>query len=94
MKPPIPCPVCGTPTTAATCCGIAVAGPFRMSRARVKALRAFAHGRKGLSQETYRLNLQAVGVHSTLELRRDSYNALLDKLRRLPDMPKQGRAAP
>lgn len=89
------CPVCGGRTRASRCCGVHLAAPFRMSGSRVKALRAYAHGRKGLDEETYRLHLRAVGVDSTLHLDAPSYNALLARLRRLPDMPRagQGRAA-
>ena len=89
------CPACGTRTRAASCCGVRLGGPFRMSGNRVKALRAYAHGRKGLDQDTYRLHLAAVGVDSTLNLDSDRYNALLARLRRLPDVPRagQGRVA-
>lgn len=89
------CPICGGQTRARDCCGVRLGGPFHMTGARVKALRAYAHGRKGLDQETYRLHLHAVGVDSTLHLDADRYNALLARLRGLPDAPRaeQGRAA-
>lgn len=84
------CPVCGTTTAAPSCCGVRLGSPFRMTGNRVKALRAYAHGRKGLDEATYRLHLGAVGVDSTLHLQADSYNALLARLRRLPDVPRAG----
>ena len=79
------CPACGTVTERSECCGIYLAGPFRMTTPRVRALRAYAHGRKGLDAETYRMHVRAVGCESTLDLSRDQYNALLRRLRQLPD---------
>lgn len=90
------CPACGSLTSAATCCGVPLNRPFVMSTERIKALRRYAHGQKGLDQPTYRLKLQAVGATSTTDLTRDQYDALLASLRRLPDRKRQdakGRAA-
>ena len=64
-----------------------------MSTARIKALRKYVHGRKGLDEATYRLHLQAVGVTSTLDLTRTSHNALLKRLGALPDKPQRKPAA-
>lgn len=82
------CPACGSATERSECCGIYLAGPFHMTTPRVRALRAYAHGRKGLDAETYRMHVRAVGVESTLDLDRDQYNALLRRLRPLPDRPR------
>lgn len=68
--------------------------PFSMNTARVKSLRAHAHGRKGLDQATYRLHLRAVGATSTLALTERQYYDLLARLNALPDRarpPGQGR---
>lgn len=89
------CMVCGQDTREPTCCGERVnRGPFRMTKLRVRALRAFAHGRKGLDADTYRMRLEAVGVRSTLELNADQYHRLMLGLRSLPDAPAKpkGRA--
>lgn len=86
------CDICGSVTTAASCCGVRVGGPFSMTKARIVALRAYAHGRKGLDIPTYKLHLHAVGVNSTLDLKRETYDALLRRLRPLPDRPKQAQA--
>lgn len=69
--------------------------PFTMTPILIGALRRFAHGRKGLDEDTYRLHLRAVGAHSTRQLTRDQHRALLDRLGGLPDVPKRqpGRAA-
>lgn len=83
------CPACGTRTDRSECCGLYLAGPFHMTRDRVIALRRYAHGRKGLDQETYRMHVRAVGVESTLDLTRDQYAALLRRLRPLPDRARR-----
>lgn len=85
------CPVCGTSTSSSSCCGVRLNAPFRMTRARVRALRAYVHGRKGLDDDTYRLHLAAVGADSTLHLTARSYNALLARLRPLPDRPRPAK---
>lgn len=68
---------------------------FQISKPLVKALRRYAHGTKGLDEPTYRLHLHAVGATSTLDLSRSQHEALLARLRALPDAPRkaQGRAA-
>lgn len=68
--------------------------PFRMTANLVRALRRYAHGRKGLDEETYRLHLNAVGARSTLQLTRVQHTNLLQRLASLPDRPaRQGRAS-
>lgn len=91
------CPACGVRTNAARCCGVDLGAPFRMTRTLVKGVRGLAHGRKGLDDDTYRLHVRAVGARSTLELTRTQYNALVQRLSKLPDVPRararvQGRA--
>ena len=79
------CPVCGTKTDASTCCGIHLGGVFVMSKARIRSLRAYAHGTKGLDADTYRLHVSAVGARSTVDLTWPQYNELLKRLAKLPD---------
>lgn len=90
------CPVCERETAAAWCCGIelAAAQPFRMTRERIRAVHVLARSRKGLDEETYRLQLQAVGVESSLALNRQQFHRLMRALRALPDAPaKRPKAA-
>jgi hypothetical protein len=92
------CPRCGYATRSTDCCGIdlTAAGPWAMTKARIRYLRAFAHGTKGLDDDTYRLHLERAGARHTDQLTRDQYHALLRDLGRLPDVPKVkrgGRAA-
>ena len=87
------CPICRAATDAAFCCGMRLGRPFRMSRDRISALRRYVHGRKGLDQETYRMHLAAVGATSTSLLTRAQHDALLQRLRALPDMPRRRAAA-
>lgn len=56
-----------------------------MTTNRIKALRRYVHGRKGLDEPTYRLHLHAVGATSTSLLTATQYDALLARLRSLPD---------
>ena len=90
------CPVCERETAAAWCCGIelAAAQPWRMTRERVRAVHVLARSRKGLDQETSRLQLHAVGVKTSLALNRQQFNRLMRALRALPDAPpKKAKAA-
>lgn len=94
------CPRCGTLTPAGECCGAAIqrAKPWRMTKQLVRNLHIFAMSRKGLDAETYRLQLERVGVTTSKDLRRDAYMALMRNLRALPDSPRwkprgKGRAA-
>jgi len=86
------CPVCGVETTERTCCGVDLAAPFAMTKHRVVALRRYVHGRKGLDESTYRMHLFAVGADSTLHLTSTQYDALLARLRPLPDRQRRGTA--
>jgi hypothetical protein len=61
---------------------------FVMSKALIRAVRRYAHGAKGLDQETYRLHLSAVGARHTNELTRHQHQALMERLRSLPDRPR------
>jgi len=94
MKPTRQCPACGSLTRTPSCCGVFLDAPFRMTTARIRALRRFVHGRKGLDEATYRLHLEAVGATSTTELTRDQHDALLARLGKLPDRKREpkGRA--
>lgn len=88
------CPRCESPVRGAWCCGIHLDAPFRMSARLIAAVRRYAHGRKGLDTDTYRLHLQAVGASSTTLLTRAQYGALMHRLRALPNRERpKGRAA-
>lgn len=88
------CPACGDLTERDRCCGIDLAAPFAMTTARVKALRRYAHGQKGLDADTYRMHVVAVGASSTTALTRQQHTELLRRLGALPDRPRPGRGAP
>lgn len=83
------CPACGSETTARICCGVDLEAPFVMTTARIRSLRRYAHGMKGLDEETYRMHLAAVGAKSTTELTREQHTALLRRLGGLPDRPRK-----
>ncbi|MDR7193394.1 hypothetical protein [Luteimonas terrae] len=69
-----------------------LAAPFAMTKVRVLALRRYVHGRKGLDEPTYRMHLSAVGADSTLHLTSTQYDALLARLRPLPDRERREKA--
>lgn len=81
------CPHCERETTAAWCCGWNLAGSqrWRMTRERIRAVHVLARTRKGLDEETYRLQLHAVGVDSSLALNQGQFDRLMRSLRALPD---------
>ena len=82
------CPRCEHHTTARECCGIDLAARravWTMTPQRIRAVRAFAHGTKGLDDETFRLCLSRAGVQHTQDLTRDQHRELLQALGRLPD---------
>lgn len=90
------CPICESRTSAEQCCGIDLASKrrWKMTPDRIKYVHALAQGRKGLSDETYRLRLAAVGVESSLQLNRVQYLSLIQGLAKLPDKPGyRGRRA-
>lgn len=88
------CPRCGHRTAASNCCGIDLSAGrgWRMTPERIKAVRAIAHGHKGLDNDTYRLYLSRVGAQHTTELTREQFNDLLKGLARLPNVPRFERA--
>lgn len=90
---PHTCPACGTETRERSCCGVNLAVPFAMTKNRVVALRRYVHGRKGLDEPTYRMHLSAVGADSTLHLTGQQYDALLARLRPLPDRQRRPNTA-
>lgn len=87
------CPACGSVTSARACCGVAFDRPFIMTAMRIRALRRYAHGRKGLDEDAYRLHLHAVGAASTTTLTREQHDALMQRLGRLPDRRRVARTA-
>lgn len=88
------CPMCSHTTRGTWCCGIdlTAVGVWTMTKARIRHLRAYAHGTKGLDDDTYRLHLHRTGAQHTDELTREQYHALLRGLGRLPDAPKRAGA--
>lgn len=64
---------------------------FRMTPSRIRRLRAYAHGRKGLDAEAYDAQRNAVGAASTSEMTYRQYTALLKRLATLPDVPRRQR---
>ncbi len=84
------CPRCDAPTSDRWCCGIdLLAGTrWRMTRDRVQMIHVLARSRKGLTEESYRLRLAAVGVDTSLKLSRAQFQQLLLGLRALPDAPR------
>lgn len=88
------CPMCGRTTYKTWCCGIDLSArtPWRMTKDRIRAVHMVARGRKGLTEEQYRLRLGAVGVTTSLALSREQFNDFMRGLRALPDV-KSNRAA-
>jgi hypothetical protein len=93
MKAMYECPVCGTTSAAGNCCGVWLSAPFTMTTERIKALRRYAHGQKGLDADAYHLHVKAVGATSTTTLTRDQHTELLRRLGRLPDRKRQAKGA-
>jgi hypothetical protein len=62
-----------------------------MNKVRIAKVHAVA-AQKGLDEEFYRLNLQAVGVSSCLAMKESHYRAFMQRMKRLPDAP--GRVRP
>lgn len=91
MSTPIrQCPRCGTRSRRLSCCGVILSERrrWRMSAAMVRHVQIFAKARKGLDEETYRMNLAAVGATSTTKLTRAQHHELMLRLGRYPDSPK------
>ena len=87
------CPRCNLYTDRSNCCGIDLTvrrRPWRMTPDKIKHVRAIAHGRKGLDDETYRMYLERTGARSTRELTQDQFYALLKDLARVPDVRRAG----
>lgn len=84
------CPRCGTRSRRLTCCGVILSERRRwhMTAPMVRHVQIFAKARKGLDDDTYRLNLTAVGATSTTKLTRDQHHDLMLRLGRYPDSPK------
>lgn len=89
--PLLDCPMCGGFTRRTWCCGIDLTArtPWQMTPARIRAVHMAARGRKGLTEEAYRLRLGAVGVTTCLALSREQFRAFMEGIRRLPDAPKR-----
>lgn len=60
---------------------------WQLTPARIRGLRAIAHGRKGLDEETYHLRLNALGLTTTKDLTQDLYYQFRRGLLSLPDRP-------
>lgn len=87
---PKQCPRCGTKSRRLNCCGIDLGfrRRWRMTPAMVRQVHVIAKVRKGLDEETYRLQLTAVGVDTSKRLNRTQHHALLQRLSTLPDAPR------
>lgn len=91
MSTPIrQCPHCGIRSRRFVCCNIVLSERrrWRMTANIIKHVQVFARARKGLDEETYRLNLAAVGATSTKLLTRSQHSELMLRLGRYPDSPK------
>lgn len=84
------CPRCGIRSRRMVCCNIILTERRRwhMTPAMVRHVQIFAKARKGLDEDTYRLNLGAVGAISTTKLTRTQHTDLMQRLGRYPDSPK------
>lgn len=85
------CPRCGTRSRRVMCCGIDLGVKprrWRLTNALIRHCKVVGLVRKGLTPEEYKLNLQAIGLTSTLQLTRASFDAFLKRLASLPDSPK------
>jgi len=60
---------------------------WTLTTVRIRALRALAHTRKGLDDETFRDRLAQLGVASTKDLTRELYHTFRAGLLALPDAP-------
>lgn len=91
MSAPIrQCPHCGVRSRRINCCGLILSERrrWRMSAAMVRHVQIFAKARKGLDEDTYRMNLAAVGASSTTKLTRTQHTELMKRLGRYPDSPE------
>lgn len=84
------CPHCGTRSRRINCCGVILTERrrWRMTKTMVRHVQIFARARKGLDEDTYRMNLAAVGASSTTKLTRTQHTELMQRLGRYPDSPK------
>ena len=84
------CPHCGIRSRRLVCCNIILSARRRwhMSAAMIQHVQVFARVRKGLDEESYRMNLAAVGANSTTKLTRTQHTNLMLRLGRYPDSPK------
>ena len=90
------CPRCGTVNEGkakqCTSCGTwLVKKRFAMNKDRVRLVHTLAN-RKGLDDELYRLNLQAVGVDSCKAMKKAQFEEFLARMARLPDAPRRAAA--
>jgi len=94
-KKPHTCPRCGFQTTAGSCCGIIFGyrPRWRMTKLLIQRVHAVARGQKGLSEENYRLRLQAVGAETCKDFTRMQYTVFMRALAKLPDAPKKRKVA-
>ncbi|MDY6979383.1 MAG: hypothetical protein SV201_05840 [Pseudomonadota bacterium] len=59
---------------------------FHMSKDKIKYIHTLAMRQKGLSREEYEANLQAVGVASSKDMKRQHYYQFLQRMKALPDV--------
>jgi len=94
-KKPHTCPRCGIATTEGSCCGIIFGyrPRWRMTKLLIRRVHAVALGLKGLTEEAYRLRLQAVGAETCKDFTRMQYTVFMRALAKLPDAPKASKRA-
>ncbi len=84
------CPRCECNTSATYCCGIDLTARrrWRLTPQVIRRVHVYALKVKGLSEEAYRLNLAALGLTSSTEIRtRATYVELMRRFARYPDAP-------
>jgi len=92
------CPRCGSRNLVSLkTCGVCMTPlrqkRFHMDKNKISYVHVLALKQKGLTEEEYKLRLNAVGVESCKELKRDNYYKFVDGLRKLPDAPSTKKAA-
>lgn len=59
---------------------------FHMTKDKVRYVHTLAMRQKGLTREQYEDNLQAVGVASSKDMKREHYFKFLQRMKALPDV--------
>lgn len=62
---------------------------WEMTPERIKRVHAIARGRKGLSEEDYRLRLKHYGIDSCKQMDERTFKRFMHELKALPDQPRR-----